>query len=305
MERKNQGPWRAAARVSVALVVVVLVLGAIYLANAAETASPIKTPVAGEASPGSKITVTPVSGDFPRPPSDPAAVDRGKGIFSVNCSFCHGSDARGGEGGPNLLRSPIVLNDQKGNLIATVVQTGRVDKGMPKFDLGSDAIADIAAFLHSIPLGRAQGEAIDPKAILVGDPAAGRAYFFGRGRCVQCHALQGQFAHIGSRFDPKSLQDDIVSAGATTLLGAPLPTAPPRTVTVTLRSGEVFSGDLISIDDFSLTVKSPAGRRTFKRDGDDNPRLEIRNPLQAHRDMLRNWNDDDLHNLTAFLAGQK
>src|SRR6266571_3353015 len=59
--------------------------------------------------------------DFPRPPGDPAAIARGKQIFSVNCGFCHGSDARGGEVGPNLLRSPIVLNDQQGEIIAAVV----------------------------------------------------------------------------------------------------------------------------------------------------------------------------------------
>src|ERR1700728_2904256 len=67
----------------------------------------------------------PVAGpDFPRPPGDPAAVARGKQIYSVNCAFCHGSTARGGEGGPNLLRSPIVLNDQKGELVAAIVSTG-------------------------------------------------------------------------------------------------------------------------------------------------------------------------------------
>src|SRR5947208_7274597 len=49
-----------------------------------------------------------------RPPADPAAVERGRGMFSVNCAFCHGSDARGGEGGPNLIRSQMVLNDQHG-----------------------------------------------------------------------------------------------------------------------------------------------------------------------------------------------
>src|SRR4051812_15529367 len=58
------------------------------------------------------------SHDFDRPPEDPGSSARGKQIFSVNCSFCHGSDGRGGEGGPNLLRSPMVLNDQKGEIIA-------------------------------------------------------------------------------------------------------------------------------------------------------------------------------------------
>ncbi|HWD98972.1 MAG TPA: c-type cytochrome, partial [Bryobacteraceae bacterium] len=81
-------------------------------------------------------------GRGPRPPAfpehvpaDPAAIERGKAVYGVQCNFCHGSDARGGEGGPNLLRSEIVLNDQNGEKIAPVVQNGRVDAGMPKFDL--------------------------------------------------------------------------------------------------------------------------------------------------------------------------
>ena len=61
---------------------------------------------------------------------------------------------------------------------------------------------------------------------------------------------------------------------------------------------------LVSIDEFSLTVNSAAGRRTFPRDG-DNPRLEIKNPLQAHLDMLMKYTDADMHNLTAYLVTLK
>ena len=296
--------WRAAVRVSGSMAISVLALLATLSAKAAAPAVPTTASPTSESAPAANSPATLAVADFPRPPSDPAAAARGKQIFSVNCAFCHGSDARGGEGGPNLLRSPFVLNDQKGDLIAAVVRAGRMEKGMPKFDLSTDSIADIAAYLHSIPLGRGGEQALDPKAILVGDAVAGRAFFSGRGHCARCHSLHGDFAQIGSRFNPKALQDNIVSAGATTLLGAPLPTAPPRSVTVTLPSGEVISGNLVSIDDFSLTMDSSAGRRTFLRDG-DSPRVEIRNPLQAHLDMLRNWNDRDLHNVTAFLAGQK
>src|SRR5260370_10183951 len=89
---------------------------------------------------------------FPqRAPADPAVIERGKALYGVNCNFCHGSDARGGEGGPNLLRSDIVLNDQKGELIAPVVQTGRGE--MPKINLTNDQISDIAAFIHSFRVG--------------------------------------------------------------------------------------------------------------------------------------------------------
>src|SRR5260370_38356484 len=82
-----------------------------------------------------------------RPPADLAAVARGKALYGVHCNFCHGSDARGGEGGPNLLRIETVLNDQKGELIAPVVQSGRGE--MPRINLTGEQISDIAAFVHS------------------------------------------------------------------------------------------------------------------------------------------------------------
>jgi len=247
----------------------------------------------------------PPVGDFPRPPGDPAAIARGQQTFSVNCGFCHGSGARGGEGGPNLLRSPIVLNDRNGEAIYAVTLAGRVDKGMPKFSLSLDAVADIAAYVHSIPIGRADRAAFDPNSIVVGNAVAGKAYFYGKGRCTQCHSLKGDFAHIGTRLDPKTLQDNIISVGAVTLLGAPLPSAPPRTVTVTLPSNEVIQGTLISIDDFDVSLTEANGtRRTLRRKGDQ-PRVEVKNPLQAHLDQLREWEDRDIHNLTAFLVKQK
>ncbi len=43
--------------------------------------------------------------DYPvRPPGDPAAIERGKGLYGVNCQFCHGADTRGGDGGPSMKR---------------------------------------------------------------------------------------------------------------------------------------------------------------------------------------------------------
>jgi cytochrome c oxidase cbb3-type subunit 3 len=45
-------------------------------------------------------------------------------------------------------------------------------------------------------------------------------------------------------------------------------------------------------------------RRSLRRKG-DTPRVEVKDPMQAHLDMLREWEDRDIHNLTAFLVKQK
>jgi cytochrome c oxidase cbb3-type subunit 3 len=240
--------------------------------------------------------------DFDRPPDDPASVARGKQVFSVNCAFCHGSDGRGGEGGPNLLRSPIVMNDRKGEIISAVVLNGRVEKGMPKFNLPMESIADIAAYVHSIKVGAASN--FTPRMVLVGNAAAGKAYFNGKGGCNKCHSVTKDLAGVGA-MDPKTLQDTLFTGGGSGMLGIPSPTAPPRTVTVTLPTGESIKGKLVSVDDFVVVLTDADGnRRTLRRDGDV-PKVAIVNPLQAHLDMVRNWEDRDLHNVTAYLETLK
>src|SRR5206468_2092906 len=84
-----------------------------------------------------------------RPPGDPAAIERGKALYGVHCTFCHGADTRGGDGGPSLLRSAVVLDDQTGELIGPVVRNGRLDRGMPKFQVTDAQLSDLAAFIHS------------------------------------------------------------------------------------------------------------------------------------------------------------
>jgi cytochrome c oxidase cbb3-type subunit 3 len=260
------------------------------------------------ADPGGKDapkTASAAGPDFPRPPGDPAAIARGKQIYSINCAFCHGSTARGGEGGPNLLRSPIVLNDQKGELVAAIVLTGRPDKGMPKFNLAGDRISDVAAYLHSIDVEANAAATYDPKSVLIGNAAAGKAYFYGKGRCSGCHSVDKDLAGIGSKYDPPHLQDAIFTAGGTGIFGEPSASAPPRHVTVEWPSGEKIMGKLVEIDDFTLVMIDDAGdRRTLRRVADI-PRIQVDNPLQAHLDSVRSWEDRDLHDLTAYLATLK
>src|SRR5208283_5990697 len=46
------------------------------------------------------------------PAPDAAASARGEKIYAPSCGFCHGDKARGASG-PNLVRSQIVLDDEK------------------------------------------------------------------------------------------------------------------------------------------------------------------------------------------------
>ncbi len=217
-------------------------------------------------------------------------------MYGIQCQGCHGSDARGGEGGPNLLRSDMVLNDQNGELIATVVQNGRGE--MPKLGLTAAQIADIATYLHSFHVGGYDISRNVPPSILVGDAAAGEAYF--KATCASCHSGERGLKGIGSRFtDPKQLQNYFLMPGGRG--GGGMPT----TVTVTLGSGKKAEGRLVRIDDFIVTLADPDGlQHTFRRDG-ERPKVEIHDPLEPHKKLLTKYTDADIHNLTSYLVTLK
>src|SRR5205814_2138463 len=247
--------------------------------------------------------------DYPeRPPAAPEQVARGQQLFKSNCSFCHGSDGRGGETGPNLVRDQVVLADQHGELIAPVVQNGIPGRGMPKLTLSATEIADIAAWLHSQPLSdRGTPSTLD---ILVGDAKAGEAYFNGAGHCTQCHSATADLAGIGSRYEPKTIQNLIVSGGGgrgrrRSAGAAPPVNVPPTTVTVTLASGRRVQGELDHLSAFVVALRDSAGTyHSFARH-DSIPKVVVTNPLQWHIDMLPQWRDADIHDLTAYLVTLK
>ena len=255
------------------------------------------------------VTLMPLAAqrrDFPtRPPGDPAAIERGRALYSVNCTFCHGADIRGGDSGPSLLRSAMVLDDQNGELIGPVVRGGRVDRGMPKFSFTDEQLQDVVAFLHSFTAAGYDVSRMKPPSILVGDAVAGEAFF--RRTCASCHSPTGDLRGYAAKFaDEKQLQQTWLLPGSGGRGAAPPRIdLPPTTVTVTLASGQKVEGVLDRIDDFVVSLTEKDGtHRSFRTTGAA-PKVEIHDPLQPHKDLLRAYSDADIHNVTAYLATLK
>lgn len=241
-----------------------------------------------------------------RPPEDPELVARGRRVYDVSCRACHGADLRGGDmGGPNLLRSQVALNDEAGELLAPILQGGR--RAMPAIPLQPDDVRAVAAYVHSVlAKGRRQGAPPEsdpvPLNIVVGDAAAGQAYF--TAKCGTCHSAMGDLQGIASRVpDPVALQNLWVAGDPMQPLAADRPLGPRDVmVVVTTPSGERVEGRLERIDDFIVGLLAKDGtRRTFRRVGDV-PKVEIRDPLAAHKQMLQTHTDRDIHNVTAYLV---
>jgi cytochrome c oxidase cbb3-type subunit III len=241
------------------------------------------------------------------PQADQAAVERGQQLMTAECGFCHGSNARGGSSGPDLTRSEIVQTDEGGKQLGDFLRVGRPDKGMPRFDLTSAQLSDLAAFLHHAIYLNSNRRLYKILNILVGDPKAGETFF--NGRCRACHSPSGDLKSIGATYsDPVALQGRMMLPRG----GAPgTPPMPPYRapnairVTVTA-SGETVTGTLVRLTDFEVTLFDPKTERmrSWLRSGDV-PKVVVTDPLQGHVDLLTKWTDADMHNVTAYLAGLK
>ena len=225
---------------------------------------------------------------------NPAAVARGKVLFASNCSFCHGADASGGNGGPDLIRSVLVNHDENGDLIGPTIRNGRPDKGMPAFASFTPAqVEDLVAFIHQ--KNRDDRIRISYKIgnVAVGNATAGKAYF--AAHCAECHSATGDLAGIANKFQPDQLQQLWLNPASRV--------AADKTVKVTLPSRQKFSGALQHIDEFDVALYDTNGYHSFAIT--PGVSVEVHNPLAAHEQLLQHLTDPDMHNVTTYLETMK
>jgi cytochrome c oxidase cbb3-type subunit III len=234
---------------------------------------------------------------YPPRKVDPEAASRGKALYGINCTFCHGSDAHGGDGGgPSLLRSLVVLDDQNGELIGPVIKNGQ--GAMPRLPMSDAQISDVAAYLHSFPISSRTGPStID---ILVGDAAAGESYV--KAKCASCHSVDALKTFAAKLADDKTMQQMWLMPGSGGRGGVAAIPAPTVTVTVTTANGDKVQGALVKLDDFGVSLRTKDGaHRSFRTFG-TSTKVEIHDPLAPHKALLAGYRDADIHNVTAYLA---
>src|SRR6266513_4018186 len=72
---------------------------------------------------------------------------------------------------------------------------------------------------------------------------------------------------------------------------------------VTLPSGEQIKGPVVHADDFVIALRDDSGwYQSFSR---DRVKVELQDPLAAHRELLDKLTQGDVHNLFAYLESLK
>lgn len=227
-------------------------------------------------------------------------VDGGRTRFAAQCGFCHGRDAGGGEGGPDLTRSTLVAADVRGDRIAPVLRSGRTDKGMPAFTLPDADVAAIVAFIHDqkTAADNAIGgrRSVDAADLQGGNAVNGKRYF--DAACARCHSATGDLAGVATRLQPLALLQRMLYPAPVAGRGAD-PSRIPQTVSVTLKSGQAFTGKLAYRDEFTIALIDAAGwQRSWPT---SQVTFTVTDPLQAHVEQLGKYTDADMHDVLAYL----
>jgi cytochrome c oxidase cbb3-type subunit III len=192
-----------------------------------------------------------------RPPTtasktNAASLREAKTAFNTACASCHGLDARGGERGPDLVSRPEVVRKTDAELLQILID-GKTAAGMPSFaSFAPSRLSGLVGYLRSLQ-GRSK---VLP---LPGDPARGKALFFGKAKCAECHMIGGQGGFFGqdlTSYATRMSADDVRSVVVT-----PNKDLDPRhgLITVILADSTTLSGMPRNEDNFSLQLQTPDG----------------------------------------------
>lgn len=129
---------------------------------------------------------------------DPEVQLIGNRLFLQNCALCHGSNAKGGIGYPNLTDNDWLYGGEAQNILLTI-HNGRVG-GMAAWrgQIGEAGVQAAAEYVMSIS-GNIHGDTLDPTLV-----AQGEAIF--NQNCTLCH---GQDAKGAYAMGAPNLTDDI------------------------------------------------------------------------------------------------
>lgn len=228
------------------------------------------------------------AGPYERQRPDSAAVERGRTFYADQCGGCHGFDAKGTQSGADLIRSVTVLRDNEGSEIGPAIAAIRNHPS----DLNRRNLMDVSHFLKAqIEATARNRNASVPPNVYTGDATAGRAYFEGAGGCSACHSASGDFEGLGARYGGVDLQQRFLFPRS----------GSPSAVTVIHAQDGRISGTLNFIDDFFVALTDSDGLyRSFRR----SPQLQVDvdDPLAAHRDLLGQISDAEIHDVVTYLG---
>lgn len=214
----------------------------------------------------------------------------GQPLFEAHCAACHGLDGHGGEA-PNIVTIPAVqsLSDAQ---LTTVIHDGHTG-GMPGFAsmLSDTEIASVVSFLRELQHGG--GSPVQ------GNPANGKALFFGSAGCSQCHAIKGEGGFLAADLGAVPLSADDIRGAIT----SPPTSSTDVLTTAILKNGRKFTGLARNEDNFSIQMIDLKGALVSIEKA-DTVKIDRATAPYMPSDYATKLSPSDMQDLVAYVASQ-
>src|SRR5579884_26284 len=215
----------------------------------------------------------------------------GESLFNSSCAGCHGLDGRGGEHAPDIAANTRVQQLSDRDLLRTI-RNGIPSAGMPAFR-SAFTEQQLNAVINYLRGLQGHGHVASTQ----GDPAKGRALFFGSAQCARCHTINGQGGFLGADLSgygkthtAAEIREAILNPGKAA-----------RATTVTTQSGAKFTGILRNEDNFSLQLQTPDGAFHFFEKSAV-ARIERNGTPLMPGDYGQKLSKSDIDNLVSYLT---
>lgn len=181
-----------------------------------------------------------------------ASRNEAKATFEKVCASCHALDGRGGERGPDIASKAEAVRKTDAQL-GRIIGEGKIAAGMPSFaGYGAERIAALVGYVRTLQGGRGRAQ-------LPGDAARGKALFYGKAKCSECHMVEGRGGFYGADLTAYAAvrgADEVRAA-----IVSPGKDLDPRRglITVTLKDSRTVSGMARNQDNFSLQLQTADG----------------------------------------------
>jgi putative heme-binding domain-containing protein len=222
-------------------------------------------------------------------------VQQGRDIYNRSCTMCHGQDGTAGDRGPALAARRRYLRTTEKDLF-DAIKNGIAGTLMPASPLPETDVSKVVAYIRSL-----RATAID--APVDGDVAHGGQIFNGKGKCNECHMVNGRGGLLGPDLSNVASERSVQFLRESLTKAKPHVPAGYQPVRVVTADGAQVRGILKNEHNFSLQLLDTSGKlHLLSRD--DLRNIEYEKQSLMPSDYDKKLTREEMRDLLAFLSRQ-